>query len=200
MPLQLPATSRRDGPFRSSPCMHRDSMRNQRLRPRRSRNAQILSTVLFIAALGFAGAAAWIWYTEDDSDGPGTPPPAQTSGEVDLAQVLMVLNDPDGDWDYGRSPAAAHTDQMSPPGQHLKQGDHSLFVFIFPGPTGVSDREAASAQIDLDSMVIATRSGTVMNDDGEQLHMSEHGNVITILVGGDQALNDRISASLANLP
>ena len=169
-------------------------------RPRRSRAAQILSTILFIAAIGFAAAAAWIWFTDDGSNGPGIPPPADTTGEVDLAQVLMVLDESNDDWDYGRSPAAANADQFSVPGQHLKLGDRSLYVFIFTGPTGVSDREAASEQADLETMQIATRSGTVINEDNQQLYMAEHSNVITILVGGDQALADEVDSALDKLP
>lgn len=175
-------------------------MRNQRPRPRRSRNAQILSTVLFVAALGFAGAAVWTWYSDGDNDGPAPPPPAENVGQIDLAQVLIVLDEFNEDWDYGRSPATAHTDQLSPPGQHLKLGDRSLYVFIFPGPTGVADREAASEQVDLETMQIATRSGTVINDDGEQLYLAEHANVMTVLVGGDQELADQVSTALSNLP
>lgn len=160
----------------------------------------MLSTVLFIVAIGFAAAAVWIWYSDDSTSGPGTPPPANTTGEVDLAQVLMVLDASDDAWDYGRSPATAQTDQIDGPGQHLKLGDASLFVFIFTGPNGVEDREAASERIDLDTMQLTTRTGTTLNEPGDPLYMAEHGNVITILVGGDEDLNTQVAEALTNLP
>lgn len=172
-------------------------------RPRRARAAQLLSTILFLVAIGFAAAAVYIWYTDDSTSGPGTPPPASDAGEVDLAQVLKVLEEDDAGWDYGRSPATARTDQLPMPGQLLKLDDHLLFVFIFTGtsPEGrVAAREAASAAVDLETMTLATASGTVINAAGEPLHLAEHSNVITILVGGDDALAAEIDAALDRLP
>jgi hypothetical protein len=171
--------------------------------PRRSRPAQLLSTILFVAAFGFAAAALWVWYNDDSSSGPGTPPPAQSVDDIDLAHVLEVLDARDSAWDYGRDPATARSNQLEMPGQALTRGDDVLFVFIFTGASGtekVAARAAASEQIDLQSMTLATPSGTVINADGEPLWMAEHSNVITILVGGDQALADEVADALTDLP
>lgn len=175
-------------------------MRQQTPRPRRSRAAQILSTILFIAAIGFAAAAAYLWYTEDDDDGPG-PPPTATAGSVELSNVLAVVEEDEPEWDYGR--LTARSDQLSPPCQPLQLGDTNLCVFIFPGETPedrIAAREAAASSVDLDSMTISTPSGRVVNNDGQQLHMAQASNVITILVGGDQELAAQIEDALAKLP
>lgn len=170
-------------------------------RPRRNRVAQILSTMLFIAAIGFAAGAAYVWYTQDDNpDGPGTPPPAE-SGEAELANVVTVLQESNNAWEYGRTTAS--TNQFPTPGQLLKLNDRSLYVFIFNGPNGeerIASREAASEQIDLEALELTTPSGKVINTNGEHLYMAEASNVITILVGGDQELADRVSSAIANLP
>lgn len=179
-------------------------MTDQTTKPRRNRTAQILSSILFIAAIGFAAGAGYVWYTDEESPAaPRTPPPAENAAQIDLAQVLRVLTDTNDDWDYGRNPVAAHANQLSAPGQHLKLGDVSLFVFIFTGPSGeerVAAREAASEQMNLETMELTTTSGDVINANGEQLYMAEGSNVITILVGGDQELADQVADAIAELP
>jgi hypothetical protein len=170
---------------------------------RRSRAAQILSTILFVAALGFAGAAAWLWYTDASKDGPGTPPPAESAANIDLAQVLMVLDQSNDGWDYGRSPAAVHADQLQVPGQHLKLDDTSLFVFIFTGATAedrVAAREAAGDAVDLDTLTLSTGSGAVINDGGKPIYMIEHSSVLCIMVGGDDDLAKEVATALGKLP
>ncbi|MDQ4045430.1 MAG: hypothetical protein M3173_08290 [Chloroflexota bacterium] len=171
--------------------------------PRRSRSANLLSTILFIAAIGFAAAATWVWYTDESEPGPGEPPPAESIEDIDLAQVLGVLTERNEDWDYSRNPTAASTNQFDAPGQALKLDDALLFVFIFTGADAeerIAAREAASERIDLETMMLTTPSGTVINDKGEPLWMAEHSNVMTILVGGDQALADEVAEALTDLP
>jgi hypothetical protein len=132
----------------------------------------MLSTILFVAAIGFAGAAIYLWYTGDDNDGP-EPPPAAEPGDAELANVVAVLQSDEPDWDYGRTNTTARSSQFSQPGQLLTLGDVNLYVFIFAGNTP-EDRIAAR----------------------EEAHNS---NVITILVGGDQALADQVEESIATL-
>lgn len=178
-------------------------MDSQPQRKRRSRAAQILSTTLFVAALGFAAAAAWIWYTDESDNGPGTPPPAQSAEMIDLAQVLMVLDQSDDGWDYGRSPATVHSDQLDVPGQHLKLDDTSLFVFIFTGANAdarVAAREAAGDDVDLETITLSTGSGKVMNGDDQPIYMLEHSSVLTIMVGGDDKLAEQVAVALGRLP
>lgn len=171
--------------------------------PRRSRSAQLLSTLLFIAAIGFAAAALWVWYTDDSESGPGAPPPAESADDIELATVLNVLEARNDGWEISRNPATGRTDQFDAPGQALKLGDTLLFVFIFSGADAdqkIANRETASAEVDLDAMTLTTPSGQVINDGGEPLWKAEHSNVMTILVGGDQALADEVAAALADLP
>ncbi|HEV2127229.1 MAG TPA: hypothetical protein VGR22_01265 [Thermomicrobiales bacterium] len=171
--------------------------------PQRSRSANLLSTVLFIAAIGFAAAAIWVWYTDDSESRPGEPPPAERIEDIDLAHVLSVLKERNDDWTYSRNPATASTDQFNAPGQALQLDDALLFVFIFTGAGAeerIAAREAASERVDLETMTLTTPSGTVINDNGEPLWMAEHSNVMTILVGGDQALANEVAEALTDLP
>jgi hypothetical protein len=159
--------------------------------------------MLFAVAIGFAVAAVWIWYRDDTHPGPGTPTPARTAEQIDLAQVLGVLKARDDGWDYARSPSSARTDQLAMPGQVLKRGDNLLFVFIFTGASSddrVAAREQAAGKVDLATMTLTTTSGKVLNAGGEPLHMAQHSNVIAILLGGDDALAGEIQAALDDLP
>lgn len=182
---------------------HRIPMPATPSRSSRSRSAQVLSTVLFVAAIGFAAAAAWIWFTDDSRSGPGTPTPAQTAEEIDLAQVLGVLKTTDDGWEYSRSPAAARSNQLDMPGQALKLDGRLLFVFIFTGASSgdrVAAAEEAAARVDLDTMTLTTTSGKVLNADGQPLHLAQHSNVIAILLGGDDALAADVQEALDLLP
>lgn len=174
-------------------------MRQQSSRPRRSPVAQMLSSILFVAAIGFAGAAIYLWYTGDDNDGPDPPPTAQPGG-AELASVLTVLQNDEPDWKIG--PTSGRSNQFVPPGQSLELGDVSLFVFIFSGDTPedrIAAREAAVASADPTTMELTTPSGEPIGE-GQTLHMAHDSNVITILVGGDQALADQVEQSIASLP
>lgn len=171
--------------------------------PRRTRSTQLLSAILFIAAIGFAVAAAWVWYTDDSSSGPSGPPPAESVDDIELATVLAVLKERDDGWAYSRNPSNARTDLFEAPGQVLRLDDHLLVVFIFTGAGAeekIANREAASERIDPETMTLTTGSGTPINASGEPLRMAEHSNVIAILVGGDQALFDHVADALAELP
>jgi hypothetical protein len=159
--------------------------------------------VLFVAAIGFAAAAVWVWYSDDTRSGPGAPTPARNAEEIDLAQVLGVLKTSDDGWDYSRSPASARANQLSMPGQALKLDDRLLFVFIFTGASSedrVAAREQAAEGVDLESMTLTTTSGKVLNADGQPLHMAQHSNVIAILLDGDDALAAEVQEALDRLP
>ena len=175
-------------------------MRQQSPRSRRSPVAQMLSTILFVAAIGFAGAAIYLWYTGDDNDGP-EPPPAAEPGDAELANVVAVLQSDEPDWDYGRTNTTARSSQFSQPGQLLTLGDVNLYVFIFAGNTPedrIAAREEAVASADPAGMELKTPSGEPIGE-GQTLHMAHNSNVITILVGGDQALADQVEESIAAL-
>ena len=170
---------------------------------RRSRSAQFLSTGLFIAALGFAAAAFWVWYSDDSPAGPEAPPRVESVDRIDLAQVLAVLKEQEGDWAYSRNPATASASQIETPGQVLELDGTLLLVFIFTGANAdekIAAREAASSQLDLEALELSTVSGNVLNADGEPLRKAEHSNVLTILVGGDDSLNSDVQAALDTLP
>lgn len=168
-------------------------------RPQRSQVAQLLSSVLFIAAIGFAAVAIWLWYTDRNDSGPEPPPPAE-HGKAELADVLTLLDEQDGSWETGR--VTARADQIEAPGQSLRLGEINLYVFIFNAETGdeaIRAREEAAASIDVDSIVLTSPSGMVVSE-GEPMHLAQASNVITLLVGGDDALAAEIESAVATLP
>lgn len=174
-------------------------MAHQASRPPRFQVAQLLSSVLFVAAIAFAGVAIWLWYADRNAPGPEPPPPAE-QGQAELAHVLNVLDDQGREWEIGRVNARA--DQIQAPGQALRHGDANLYVFIFRAESGeqaVRDREEASAAIDVDSIVLTSPSGLVLSE-GRPMHLAQASNVITLLVGGDDALAAEVEAALGTLP
>lgn len=166
------------------------------------RGAQILSTFLFVAAIAFAGAALYIWQTEDDDPDQTPPIPTSTPGRNGLADVLGALEGAGLEGDFGRSPATVKSNQMDPPGQNLRVEDQTVFIFIFTEGqdlSAVDAREAAMADLDAATMQLTTPSGRVVSE-GETLSISSGSNVIAVLVGGDPDLVATVESTIENLP
>ena len=167
----------------------------------RRNGPQILSTVLFIAAIGFAAAAVYIWYIDDSQSNDEPPVPTVEDGMYGLVNVLAALKDAGLDADYGRSPATAKSNQMEQPGQNLKVGDANVFIFIFPGgdpAAATAAREAAFASLDPATMTLTTPSGNDVSN-GETLSVYQGGNIIAVLVGGDAELQAEVQEVIEGL-
>lgn len=186
----------------SSATPSRSQPRSRPPRSGRRRGAQILSTLLFLVALGFAGAAIYIWYVDDEPSDNVPPPPSATPGLQTLADVLNAFKGAGLDGDYGRSPATVKSSQMRPPGQHLIIEDQSVYVFIFQSgdpQTAAAAREDAAQGLDPETMTLTTPSGQSFGE-GETLTVSEGSNVIAILVGGDEDLQTQVRDVIEGLP
>jgi hypothetical protein len=165
------------------------------------RGSHILSTVLFIAAIGFAAAAVYIWYIDDAGDEEEPPVPSVDSGVYGLANVLEAFQQAGIDADYGRSPATANANQLDMPGQNLRVGDTNVYIFLFPGTEAspvAAARQSAFNDIDLATLTLTTRSGSDVTR-GEPLTVYQGANVIAVLVGGDAELQDDIGDVIEGL-
>ena len=169
-------------------------MRDQQPKPPSRRGSQLLSTLLFVAAIGFAGAAVLIWYLDDSGSGEDPPVPTAEPGQYELATMLAALEEAGLDGDYGRSPATVDSNQIDTPGQHLRVNGHSLYVFFFTGPDGVSNREAASATIDPATMILTAPTSGDDVTDGAPVTVYGGANVIGVLVDGDAELQAEVQA------
>nr|MBA2776634.1 hypothetical protein [Chloroflexia bacterium] len=85
----------------------------------RRRGPHILSIVLFVAALGFAAAAVYFWYSDNVENDDERPAPTAAAGMYSLVNVVTALDEAGLEVDYGRSPATANANQIDPPGQNL---------------------------------------------------------------------------------
>ena len=167
-----------------------------------SRGAQILSSILFLAAIGFAAAGIYLYFFAKE-EAPASPViPTTTPGRNGLADVIRAFDSVGLDADYGRSPPTADTSQISTPGQHVIVEDRSVFIFTFPG-TNADDasaaREKAASAVDPATMTLATRGGQPIGE-GETLRVFQGSNVIAVLVGGDDALAAQVQAVIESLP
>jgi hypothetical protein len=175
------------------------SMTDQSKQLRRN-GPQVLSTLLFVAAIGFAAAAVYIWYI-DDSNGDEPPVPTVTDGMYALVNVLNALRDAGLSADYGRSPATAKSAQIVPPGQNLTVEDTNVFIFIFPGgdpEAAAAAREKAFDAIDPATMTLTTPSGNDVAN-GQPLSVYQGANVIAVLIGGDDELKTEVQDVIEGL-
>ncbi len=177
-------------------------MRDQHAKPTPRRGSQVLSTVLFIAAIGFAVLAGVIWFREDAGPNREPPIPTATAGRYDLANVLSALEAAGLDGDFGRSPATANSNQIDTPGQHLKVDGQSLYVFIFPGAdaeTATAAREAAGADLNAATMTLTAPTSGADVTGGEPLTVVQGANVIAVLVGGNAELQTEVTTIIEGL-
>lgn len=169
---------------------------------RRRRGAQVLSTLLFLAALAFAAAAIYIWYIDEEPASNLPPVPTATPGLYTLVDVLNAFKNAGLEGDIGRSPATVKSNQMDPPGQLLIIEDQSVYVFIFPSgdaQSAAAAREAAAQDLDPATMTLTTPSGKSFSD-GETLSVSDGSNVVAVLVGGDEGLQAQVRDVIEGLP
>ncbi len=165
------------------------------------RGSQLLSTVLFIAAIGFALAAVGIWYYDDSRSNGDPPVPTVESGVYGLINVLSALEDAGLDVEYGRSPSTASSNQIDRPGQNLVVEDTNVFVFLYPGADGESAaaaREQEAASLDPETMTLTTTSGQDVTN-GEPLTVYQGANVVAVLVGGDEETREAVRAAIEGL-
>ena len=166
----------------------------------RRRWPHLLSTLLFIAAIAFAGAAIYLYFT--DSNAPSGPErPAAEAGRNEFAHIVGGLTDAGVKAQPGRYSAEAN--QLSQPGQTIEVEGHNLFVFIYPdadGAVAIADREADAADLDPETLKLTSRSAERPLNEGEELHIFQGSNVVAILVGGDADLATTIEGVIASLP
>jgi hypothetical protein len=165
------------------------------------RGSQFLSTVLFVAAIGFALAAVGIWYYDESRSNDDPPVPTVESGVYGLINVLSALEDAGLEAEYGRSPSTASSNQIDRPGQNLTVGDTNVFVFLYPGADGESaaaSREQEAASLDPETMTLTTPSGQDVTN-GEPLTVFQGANVVAVLIGGDQATKDAVRSAIEGL-
>lgn len=163
--------------------------------------AHRLSTILFIAAILFAAAAVYLYFTEDSTpDGPVAP--TAEAGRNEFATVINALKDAGlDDVDPGRYTASAN--QLDQPGQVIEIGDVNAFVFIYPDAdpeAAVAAREADAADIDPATLELSARTAERPLNDGLDTHVFEASNVIVVLAGGDDDLVSTVESAIESLP
>lgn len=176
-----------------------DSRTSARPRARR-RGAHLLSTVLFIAALGFAGAAIYL-YVSDEGSTNGPPPPSAVAGRNEAANVMEGLKEAGLKPEYGRYTVTAS--QLTPPGQAIVVGGQELFIFIYvdeDGAAAIAEREADAADLDPATVTLTSRSAERPIGANEELHVFSNSNIIAILVGGDDKLVEKVGGVIESLP
>lgn len=185
------------------PAPGRVLMSDASTQPRRSsgpRWPHLLSTILFIAAIGFAVAAVYLYI--DGKNTPSAPErPTAQPGLNEFASVVDGLKDAGLHAQPGRYTATAN--QLDQPGQTIEVNDHNLFVFIYPDADGehaIADRKADATDLDPETLTLTSRSAERPLNEGEEVHIFQGSNVIAILVGGDDALVKSVGDVIASLP
>lgn len=162
--------------------------------------ANLLSTLLFIAAIGFAVAAIYLYVSGQEQEA-GPPRALATPGANEAATVLDAFRAQGLSADYQRYNARA--DQLTPPGQVLEVNGFDVLVFIYTADNqqdALATREAEFATLDPDTITLTRREAETPLNDGKPLRVYQHSNVIVILIAGDDATATAIQAAVDSLP
>lgn len=169
--------------------------------PNRSR-AIALSNLLFALTLVAAVVVVYLYFFDDRFFSEGPEAPACESGRNELVCVVNALKEQDFDRvEFGRYTASA--DQLSQPGQVVEIDDMNGFLFVYPAATGeqgVAAREADGANLDPETLMITSRTSDRPLNEGEDVYVVQHSNIIFILVGGTESDHAKVQEAIESLP
>ncbi|MGC4107933.1 MAG: hypothetical protein QM753_16540 [Thermomicrobiales bacterium] len=166
---------------------------------RSKRGSHILSSILFVAAIGFAAAAGYLYLQDRNTPEPRVQPTAEP-GHNDLGTVVESLKKGGVAADYGRG--TGKSNQLTQPGQMITIGDDTLLVFIYLAgdqDAAVEARKADAAKIDSDTMTLTTPSGRDLRGD-KAVHVYQGSNVIAVLISDDPKLPAEVQTIIEALP
>jgi hypothetical protein len=166
------------------------------------RSPQLLSSLLFLVAIGFAAVALYMYWDETQNKKNDPTPPPAAAGEYTLAQVKTALDAQGLKTDFGRS--SGHADQIpGVPGQYITIGDADVYIYVFSSSNGpeaaIQAAADAFAQIDESTIVLTRQSGDVIDPDKPK-HVFLGSNIIAVMVGGSDANVQKVKTAIEGLP
>ncbi len=169
--------------------------------PNRKR-ALALSNILFALMLVAAGVVAYLYFVEDAFFQEGPRPPACEEGRNEFICVIYALREQDLDRvEPGRYTASAN--QLTQPGQVIEINELNAFLFIYPEGSAEearAAREADAADLDPETLEITARISDRPLNEGQEIHIYQHGSYILVVVGGSDEELAKIEAAMQSLP
>jgi hypothetical protein len=165
------------------------------------RGPHILSTLLFLTAIGFAAFAGYLYWNEQQKEENEPTPPPAASGEYTLAQVKTALDDAGLSTDFGRT--SGDTDQIQGvPGQPLTANGNEVYIYIFSASDGagaIALAEETFAKIDQDTITLTRRSSGDEIDPDKPKYVFQGSNIIAVMVGGEEADVEKVRTAIEGL-
>lgn len=158
---------------------------------RRRRRANISSMAFFVLA-GLLIIAGVVYYFRDQHSNSAPPPPTNPPGRHSSIDVVERLKQA-GIKDVSYEKRSVQSPVLSPPGQPLKVNGAVLYLFIYDSP---ATREHESANLDPSAVLPASEATA---DTDATPHIVSGSNVLAILVGGGQSLQNKIDSVIEGL-
>lgn len=170
--------------------------------PPNRKRAVMVSNILFAFTIVAAAVVVYLYFFDNRFFNDGPEPPACDTNSSELACVVAALKEQDFESvDYGRYTASA--DQLSQPGQVVVIDGMNGFVFVYPAASkeeGIRLREADGANIEPDTIVITSRTSDRPLNEGEDVFVAQHSNIIFVLVGGTSEDHAKVQEAVESLP
>jgi hypothetical protein len=172
----------------------------QRPATRQRRGPHILSTLLFLTAIGFAAFAGYLYWDEQQKDKNEPTPPPAAAGEYTLAQVKTAMDEAGLSTDFGRTTGDANQ-IPGVPGQPITANGNEVYIYIFSasdGPSAIALADQTFAEIDPETLVLTRRSGGEIDPDKEK-HVFKGSNIIAVMVGGEAEDVEKVKTAIEGL-
>lgn len=168
-------------------------MARQRPSTDTKRGSSLLTSLFGLLALLLAAAALFLWLRDRDAN-QARPVPTAIAGANELIHVQQALAAED--LSATIEPSGLPPGALGVPGQLLSVDGTPLYVFLFQTEDAAA---AAAANLDPAAALPATNArGTPIAT--EPPHLANHSNVVVALVGGDDALRQKVDAAIERLP
>jgi hypothetical protein len=166
------------------------------------RGPHILSTLLFVTAIGFAAVAAYLYWNEQEDDKNEPTPPPAISGQWGFGQVQNAFKEAGLSTEVGRT--NGHADEFEGiPGQFITVNGTDVYIFIFSKTSEVDNpitkAEEVSNSIDPTTLKLTRASSGDVIGEGEELHVFQGSNIVAVMVGGESDDVDKVRQVIEGL-
>ena len=145
--------------------------------------------VLFLVAIGFFAAAAWLYLKEDDNQ---IVVPTAEAGHNEMKDVMLALEANGMTAEYGRS--ADRALGLTEVAQPIVIGEETVYVFIYPD---AEQRERDQERIDPATLQIVNTRGTPTAEGTP--HVAGGSNVLVITYSTDAEFTSKLDEAIAGL-
>lgn len=163
-------------------------------RKRTGRSRSLLSWILFAVSAALFITVGVLYYRDSNKD-EQIPTPPSVPGRNEAINIKQALEAQGLTVSFPTNGGGARAEAFSQPGQLLMVDGKPLYYFLYPS---VDARENDTTGLEASSLLLINIAGTPIAQGVP--HLVSGSNVAAVLMGGDDALNQKVDAAIQGLP